>query len=358
MNTLLNYPGAKCTAQYIARISYGKDSLKMLDVIHSRGLPLDRITTTDVWATDTISANLPPVEKFKARMDERIFQLYGIKVEHLCARNPDGSKKTYEQMFYHVPVRRSQTLNVEREREREREAPARNNPRFPGSVEPVVSSWTQTDSQCTACKEQSPDSHQTPGTTGVRSSKYPSWGKIKGWPLSNKRLQWCQHLKTRVSHFSSERGITTRKDRNIVEYLGIAADEPKRFGQLNEKKRAPLVEFGIDEDLCGLYCQYNDMLSPSYETSFRDGCWFCHNQGVAQLRHLRKNYPDLWALLMKWDLDSPVSFKADGHTVHDFDRRFQMEDERQVPVGRSFRWDMLDRPPNFIAITGDQISIF
>lgn len=102
--------------EYIARISYGKDSLKMLDVIHSRGLPLDRITTTDVWATDTISANLPPVEEFKARMDERIFQLYGIRVEHLCARNPDGSKKTYEQMFYHVPVRRSQTLNVERER--------------------------------------------------------------------------------------------------------------------------------------------------------------------------------------------------------------------------------------------------
>ncbi len=47
--------------QYIARISYGKDSMKMLEVIFSRGLPLDRITTTDVWATDTISANLPPM---------------------------------------------------------------------------------------------------------------------------------------------------------------------------------------------------------------------------------------------------------------------------------------------------------
>ena len=58
--------------EYVARISYGKDSLKMLDVIHSRGLPLDRITTTDVWATDTISANLPPVEAFKAKMDQWI----------------------------------------------------------------------------------------------------------------------------------------------------------------------------------------------------------------------------------------------------------------------------------------------
>jgi hypothetical protein len=102
--------------EYIARISYGKDSLKMLDVIWSRGLPLDRITTTDVWATDTISANLPPMDAFKERMDQRIWDMYHIEVEHLCARNKDGSKKTYEQMFYHVPVRKnSQSVQVERE---------------------------------------------------------------------------------------------------------------------------------------------------------------------------------------------------------------------------------------------------
>lgn len=138
---------------------------------------------------------------------------------------------------------------------------------------------------------------------------------------------------------------------SIVEYLGIAADEPKRFGQLNDKKRAPLVEFGIEEDLCGLYCQYNDMLAPTYETSCRDGCWFCHNQGINQLRLLRRNYPDLWELLMKWDLDSPVSFKADGHTVHDFDQRFRMEDEGLISE-KGFRWDWLNNPP------GVQMSLF
>ena len=103
---------------YIARISYGKDSLKMLDVIKSRGLPLDRITTTDVWATDTISASLPEIDAFKKRMDGWIFERYGIPVEHLCARNPDGTIRSYEQMFYHVPKRRSQDVQVERERER------------------------------------------------------------------------------------------------------------------------------------------------------------------------------------------------------------------------------------------------
>ena len=105
------------STEHIARISYGKDSLKMLEVIKSRGLPLDRITTTDVWATDTISANLPPMDEFKARMDQRIWDMYRIEVEHLYARNKDGTKKTYEQMFYHIPNRRSQSVQVARERD-------------------------------------------------------------------------------------------------------------------------------------------------------------------------------------------------------------------------------------------------
>lgn len=155
--------------EYIARISYGKDSLKMLDVIHSRGLPLDRITTTDVWATDTISANLPPVEAFKAKMDQWIWDRYRIEVEHLCTRNKDGSKKTYEQMFYHVPVRRSQIVQAERERERDGSGSARSSD-FP-----------------------------TCGIRGVKlhSSGLPAHmvlGTITGFP-PNTRYNWCQKLK-------------------------------------------------------------------------------------------------------------------------------------------------------------------
>ena len=170
---------------------------------------------------------------------------------------------------------------------------------------------------------------------GARSSK---WG-IYGFPVSlNRKGAWCQKLKTRFLESPTPRG-----GKNIVEYLGIAADEPKRFGQLSERKRAPLVEFGIEEGLCGLFCQYEGVLAPSYETSCRDGCWMCHNQGVNQLRQLRKNYPDLWALLLKWDTDSPVNFKPDGHTVHDYDKRFQMEDEGLLfPDDKVFRWSMLD----------------
>lgn len=48
--------------------------------------------------------------------------------------------------------------------------------------------------------------------------------------------------------------------------------------------------------------------------------------------------------MLKWDADSPLPFKADGHTVHDFDRRFQMEDDGLIyPGDKAFRWSMLDK---------------
>ena len=214
----------------------------------------------------------------------------------------------------------------------------------------------QTIFQSTECRDQSRGSHQTQDTTGVKSSKL-SRTAIKGWPLSNGNVPWCQQLKVRAKPLFSQCPATRGRKRRIVEYIGIAADEPDRFGQLNKWKRAPLVEFDIEENLCGLFCQYNDMLLPTYETGCRDGCWFCHNQGINQLRNLWRNHPDHWALLMKWDLDSPVTFKADGHTVHDFDRRFQMEVERKIPTDRTFRWAMLDNPPKFVAYQGEQLKI-
>lgn len=130
---------------------------------------------------------------------------------------------------------------------------------------------------------------------------------------------------------------------NTVQYLGIAADEPERI-QRHTKPNVilPLVLIGWDEAYCRQWCEENDLLSPIYSSASRGGCWFCHNQGVDQLRQLRHNYPDLWRLLLKWDIDSPITFKPDGHTVHDFDKRFEYEDEGKIPTDRRFKWRMVD----------------
>ena len=51
--------------EHILSLSYGKDSLACLGAIEQLGWPLERIVTAEVWATDTIPADLPPMVEFK-----------------------------------------------------------------------------------------------------------------------------------------------------------------------------------------------------------------------------------------------------------------------------------------------------
>ena len=158
-------------------------------------------------------------------------------------------------------------------------------------------------------------------------------GEIYGFPVMFGA--WCNSVLKTAPMKPIGRGNIT--------YVGIAADEPKRFHNLTEHKRSPLVEHNITEAEARKICEELDLLSPIYMQSTRGGCWFCHNQSVNELRLLRKQYPEYWALMLKWDLDSPVSFRANGRTVHDFDRRFQLEDEGFLNENdKSFRWSILD----------------
>ena len=144
---------------------------------------------------------------------------------------------------------------------------------------------------------------------------------------------WCNSLlKVNVLQRLSKLGIT---------YIGIASDEPRRFKVLNDKKVSPLVLAEMTEQDCTKWCKENNLLSPIYTSSQRGGCWFCHNQGIDQLRLLRKHYPHLWQMLLQWDKDSPIKFKP-KNTVADFEERFQLEDEGiLLPNDNCFRWDWL-----------------
>lgn len=71
--------------QHILSLSYGKDSIACLEAIRLLGLPLDRIVHAEVWATDTIPADLPPMVEFKVKADEIIKKRYGLTVEHIAA---------------------------------------------------------------------------------------------------------------------------------------------------------------------------------------------------------------------------------------------------------------------------------
>lgn len=68
--------------EYVLSLSYGKDSIACLEAIRLLGYPLDRIVHAEVWATDTIPADLPPMFEFKSYADKIIKERYGIEVEH------------------------------------------------------------------------------------------------------------------------------------------------------------------------------------------------------------------------------------------------------------------------------------
>ena len=84
--------------EHILSLSYGKDSLACLGAIEQLGWPLDRVVTAEVWATDTIPADLPPMVEFKAKADRIIKERWGIEVEHVC-RMSSGQKITYNLFF-------------------------------------------------------------------------------------------------------------------------------------------------------------------------------------------------------------------------------------------------------------------
>lgn len=254
--------------QYIASLSYGKDSCAMLEIIKQHDMPLDRIVHVEIMATDTIPADLPPMMEFKAKADRIIKERYGIEVEHL------RTVSNFQDYFYRVRGKRSPTNK----------------------------------------------------------------GIMYGFPTLG--ANWCNAVLKVPPLKKLEKGATM--------YLGIAADEPNRFRNLTDRKRSPLAEHDITEAEARKICEELDLLSPIYTQSARGGCWFCHNQSVNQLRLLRKQYPEYWALMLKWDNDSPWTFHADGHTVHDFDKRFQLEDDGFIsPDDKNFRWDMLNQELNY-----------
>lgn len=262
--------------QHILSLSYGKDSLACLGAIEKLGWTLDRIVHAEVWATDTIPADLPPMVEFKAKADAIIKARWGIEVEHVCAMR-DGKKLTYENQFY------------------------------------------------TRCKysKNGNDIH----------IRY-------GWPYQFGA--WC-NSRLKVS------ALVKCSPKGIISYRGIAIDEPKRLARLDGVTSvSPLAAAGWTESKCREWCEENNLLSPIYTHSSRGGCWFFHNHSVNQLRFLRKMYPEYWSLMLKWDKDSPTTFDTKGRTLHDYESRFQLEDEGFLsPDDKKFRWSMLDEELNY-----------
>lgn len=151
-------------------------------------------------------------------------------------------------------------------------------------------------------------------------------GKYVGTPLGfPMRLgPWCNKLKMRpIKVYNKE------QTEPVHEYVGIAVDEPERLARLAPNKSSPLADYGITEEMAVEMCRQHHLLSPIYQTQARNGCWFCHNARIGELRDLYRRYPELWAELREIQAISRVTFKQD-YTVFDLEERFKKELEKEA----------------------------
>jgi 3'-phosphoadenosine 5'-phosphosulfate sulfotransferase (PAPS reductase)/FAD synthetase len=145
-----------------------------------------------------------------------------------------------------------------------------------------------------------------------------------GYSFAGARSRWCTSMK--ISAFNRH-----TKGKNLVRYIGIAADEPKRIGEFNY----PLVEWGWTEADCLQYCydkgfDWNGL----YKIFSRVSCWCCPLQPLSEARKLRHNFPELWATLLDWQHRTWRKFRAD-YSVDELEAKFATEDEmekRQVKL--------------------------
>lgn len=151
--------------------------------------------------------------------------------------------------------------------------------------------------------------------------KNPALKPYVGMSWAGPRNRWCTGmLKTRlVRKLVNE----LEKKYDVVEYIGIAADEPKRI----KDACYPLVEWNMTENDCLEYCYARGFhWGGLYEIFNRVSCWCCPLQSLEELRKLRSHFPDLWHQLEEWDKKTWRNFRAD-FSVAELNIRFDFENE-------------------------------
>lgn len=148
-------------------------------------------------------------------------------------------------------------------------------------------------------------------------------GQIYGFPYTIGA--WC-NSKLKIKPI---REYMRSIDDKVIQYVGVAYDEPERYARLNHTTHiAPLYDLKITEKEAMEICKQHNLLSPIYESSFRGGCWFCPKQSKKQLKYLYDNYPQFWNKLIELEQDSHNVFMADA-SVQVLDKQFYWQ-SRQI----------------------------
>ena len=151
----------------------------------------------------------------------------------------------------------------------------------------------------------------------------------RAWPQVNAR--WCTARKgdTLEAYYSQYKPEMTA-------HIGFAADEINRLYSKNAQKkhwyhmRFPLFDFDMTEADCLKYCYSKGFTWGGLYNHFkRVSCWCCPLQPLKELKQLYLHFPELWERLKDMDKRAWNTFRADGKSVEDLEKRFYFEEVQQ-----------------------------
>lgn len=125
-----------------------------------------------------------------------------------------------------------------------------------------------------------------------------------------------------------------KKYDDIIEYVGIAADEPQRI----KEKEYPLIKWGMSEKDCLEYCrklgfnwlEYSRALDDYidlYDVFDRVSCWCCANKNKKELYNMYKYFPDYWERLkvMQSKINRPFKKYKKGGVIYGYIEELEKE---------------------------------
>lgn len=163
-------------------------------------------------------------------------------------------------------------------------------------------------------------------------------GKLHGFPLGGK----C--VVQRDLKLNPMRRYMRGLGEEVTQYIGIAADEPKRLARLQSGNGKPckvslLAKYGYTEAMARNLCERHGLLSPIYKMGTRGGCWFCPNARISSFCHLRREHPSLWGRLEALSHTPNLcsyGFKY-GKTLQEVEREMDLHDAREEAESRQLK---------------------
>lgn len=155
-------------------------------------------------------------------------------------------------------------------------------------------------------------------------------GKNKGqmgYSFPDFRNRWCTQILKKAVMVKFRKQY---RDKNFIEYHGIALDEAERALKNPEKNiKYPLIEWGMTEEDCLNYCySLGYDWDGLYRRFDRVSCWCCPLSRVKEFRTLYKEYPQLWAKLRKWQSKTYRNFTS-YYNVEQLNDKFKLEENKE-----------------------------